>query len=159
MEESCQPDAPAASSPGKKSPRYPLDRKLGGPQSPSGHSVEGKNSQPPPEIEPRSSDRPAHSLVAIPTELSPLIGVSFGSPCNPKRMDTRITTSLWNCQQIRRNGDLYLDSITIYTSSIPPNFLFSEFKKKSFSIFVAQTTLVLTGTLSILPNTVSHRGK
>jgi hypothetical protein len=44
-----------------KSLRYPLDRRLGGPQSRSGHGVEEKNSQPPPGIEPRSSDRPARS--------------------------------------------------------------------------------------------------
>jgi hypothetical protein len=31
-----------------KSPRYPLDRGLGGPQSPSGRGGEEKNSQPPP---------------------------------------------------------------------------------------------------------------
>jgi len=35
-----------------KSPRYPLDRRLGGPQSRSGHGGEEKNSQPPPGIEP-----------------------------------------------------------------------------------------------------------
>jgi hypothetical protein len=31
-----------------KSPRHPLDRRLGGPQSQSGHGVEKKNSQSPP---------------------------------------------------------------------------------------------------------------
>jgi hypothetical protein len=44
-----------------KSPQNPLDRRLGGPQCRSGHSVEVKNSQPPPEFELRSSDRLAHS--------------------------------------------------------------------------------------------------
>jgi hypothetical protein len=44
-----------------KNPRYPLDRRLGGPQSRFGHSVEEKNSQPSPGIETRSSDHPAHS--------------------------------------------------------------------------------------------------
>jgi hypothetical protein len=39
----------------------------------SGHGVEEKNSQPPPGTEPRLFDRPDRSLVAIPTELSPLI--------------------------------------------------------------------------------------
>jgi hypothetical protein len=34
-----------------KSPRYPLHRKLGGPQGRSGRGGEEKNSQPPPEIE------------------------------------------------------------------------------------------------------------
>jgi hypothetical protein len=32
-----------------KGPRYPLDRRLGGPQSRSGHGDEEKNSQPPPQ--------------------------------------------------------------------------------------------------------------
>jgi hypothetical protein len=35
-----------------KSPWYPLDTRLGGPQSYSGRGGEEKNSQPPPEIEP-----------------------------------------------------------------------------------------------------------
>jgi hypothetical protein len=42
-----------------KCPWYPLDMRLGGPQSWFGHGVEEKNSQPPPGIEPRLSDRPA----------------------------------------------------------------------------------------------------
>jgi hypothetical protein len=55
-----------------KSTWYPLDRRLGGPQSRSGRGGEEKNSQPPPGIEPSNPDRPARSLVAIPTELSRL---------------------------------------------------------------------------------------
>jgi hypothetical protein len=35
-----------------KSPSYPLNRRLGGPQSRSGHGGEEINSQPPPGIEP-----------------------------------------------------------------------------------------------------------
>jgi hypothetical protein len=35
-----------------KNPRYPLDRRLGGPQSRSGRGVEEKNSQPLPGFEP-----------------------------------------------------------------------------------------------------------
>jgi hypothetical protein len=35
-----------------KSPRYPLDRKLGGPQSRSGRCGDEKNSQPMPRLEP-----------------------------------------------------------------------------------------------------------
>jgi len=35
-----------------KIPCYPLDRRLGGPQSPPGRGVEEKNSQSPPGIEP-----------------------------------------------------------------------------------------------------------
>jgi hypothetical protein len=52
MELSGQLHAPAALPPGKEPPlQYPLYRKLGGPQSWSGHGVEEKNSQPSPEIE------------------------------------------------------------------------------------------------------------
>jgi hypothetical protein len=43
-----------------KSPRYPLDRRLGGPQSCSVCSEE-KNSQPPPGIEPQNPDRSVRS--------------------------------------------------------------------------------------------------
>jgi hypothetical protein len=43
----------------RKSPWYPLDRRLGGPQSRSGRCGEEKNSQPPPGIEPWNPDSPA----------------------------------------------------------------------------------------------------
>jgi hypothetical protein len=51
MEMSGQLHTPAAFPQGK-SPRYPLDRRLGEPQSRSGHGNEEKNSQFPPGIEP-----------------------------------------------------------------------------------------------------------
>jgi hypothetical protein len=51
MEVSGQLHAPAASTPGK-SLWYPLERRLGGPQSRSGRGGEEKNSQPPLGIEP-----------------------------------------------------------------------------------------------------------
>jgi hypothetical protein len=60
MEVSGQLHTPAAFSQGK-SPQYPLDRRLGGPQSHSGYGGGEKNSQPPPEIEPQNPDHPAHS--------------------------------------------------------------------------------------------------
>jgi len=44
-----------------KSPLFPLDRRLVGPQCRSENGGEEKKSQPPPGIEPRSSDRPAGS--------------------------------------------------------------------------------------------------
>jgi hypothetical protein len=56
-----------------KSPQYPLDRSLDGPQSRSGRGGEKKNSQPPQRIEPYNPDRPACSLLAIPIELSRLL--------------------------------------------------------------------------------------
>jgi hypothetical protein len=62
--------APDALPPGKD-PRYPLHRRLGGPQIRSRRGGEEKNSQPPPGIEPQNSARPACS-VAILTELSQL---------------------------------------------------------------------------------------
>jgi hypothetical protein len=42
-------------------PRYPLDRRLGGPQNWSGHRGQRKNPLPLPGIEPRSPSRPARS--------------------------------------------------------------------------------------------------
>jgi hypothetical protein len=48
-----------------KSPRYPLDRRLGGPQSRSGRGGEEKNSNPPPEIEHLNFDLPAEVDVNI----------------------------------------------------------------------------------------------
>jgi hypothetical protein len=42
-----------------KNPWYPLDRRLGGPQIPSGRGSEEKNSQPPPGIETENPDCPA----------------------------------------------------------------------------------------------------
>jgi len=54
MEVSVQFHAPSASPQGR-SLRYPLDRRLGGPQSRSGRGVKEKNSQL------RSSDRPSRS--------------------------------------------------------------------------------------------------
>jgi hypothetical protein len=56
-----------------KSPQYPLDRRLGGPQSLSGRGGEEKNSQPPPGIEPPNPNAPARSSVGIPTELPRLL--------------------------------------------------------------------------------------
>jgi hypothetical protein len=47
--------------PPRKSPWYPLDRRLGRPQSRSGRGGEEKNSQSSPGIEPHNPDRPARS--------------------------------------------------------------------------------------------------
>jgi hypothetical protein len=52
------------------SPRYPLYRRLGGPQSWSGRYVEEKNLLPLAGIQPRLLGCPVRSLVPIPTELS-----------------------------------------------------------------------------------------
>jgi hypothetical protein len=61
MEVSGQLHGPAALPPGKE-PWFPLDRRLGGPQSRSGRGGEEKNSQPPSGIEPQNPSRPARSL-------------------------------------------------------------------------------------------------
>jgi hypothetical protein len=47
--------------PGERTPRYPLDRRLGGPQSRSGYRGYRKNPLSPPGIEPRSPGRPSRS--------------------------------------------------------------------------------------------------
>jgi hypothetical protein len=56
-----------------KSPLYPFNRRLGGPQSHSGNDGEEKNSQLWPGNEPKNPDDPTYSLVVIPTELSQLL--------------------------------------------------------------------------------------
>jgi hypothetical protein len=58
---SSQRHAPAALYPRGKDPRYPLYRRLGGPQSRSGHRGYRNNSLSLPGIEPRSLSRPARS--------------------------------------------------------------------------------------------------
>jgi hypothetical protein len=58
---SSQRHAPAALYPRGKDSRYPLDRRLGGTQSRSGHRGYRKNPLPPPGIEPRRPGRPARS--------------------------------------------------------------------------------------------------
>jgi hypothetical protein len=72
MDMSCQLHAPAALPQGKR-PWYPLDRRLGGPQSRSGRGGEEKNSRPLSGIEPWNPDRPARSLPIILTEPSRLL--------------------------------------------------------------------------------------
>jgi hypothetical protein len=79
-----------AALPQRKSPHYPLHRRLGGSQSRSGYGIEEKNSQLPPGIEPLSSDRPARSQslyrlsypgssgVTVPVKISFLMSLDFG---------------------------------------------------------------------------------
>jgi hypothetical protein len=63
----------------EKIPRYPFDKRLDGPQNRSGHRVEEKNSQPPPEIEYSSSD---------------LVQASIFRHCKIKDMDADTVTDL-----------------------------------------------------------------
>jgi hypothetical protein len=67
--------------PREKSSRYPLHRRLGGPESRSGCYGEEKNLLPPTGIEPQFPDRPAGSLVTVPTEFRPF----------------RLTQAKWGC--------------------------------------------------------------
>jgi hypothetical protein len=53
-----------------KSPQYPLDRRLGGPQVSLNMVLKKKNSQSPVGIKNQTYDHPAHSLITILTELS-----------------------------------------------------------------------------------------
>jgi hypothetical protein len=76
MEVSGQPHTPAALPPGKEL-LVPTGYEAGWAQSRSGRGGEEKNFQPPPGIEPPNPDRPARSLVAIPTELSRLLLMLF----------------------------------------------------------------------------------
>jgi hypothetical protein len=69
MEVSGQLSRPGRFTP-SESPLYPSDRRLGGPQSRSGRGGEEKNSHPQQRIVLYNPDRPARSLVAMPTELS-----------------------------------------------------------------------------------------
>jgi hypothetical protein len=61
MEVSSQLHAPATLSPGYKAPSYPLNRRLGGPQSRYGRSGEETNLLLLSFIEPQFLGRPAHS--------------------------------------------------------------------------------------------------
>jgi len=64
-----------------KSPWYPLDKRLGGPQSRPGSGGEEKYSQSLPELEP-----PTIQPVAQPTELSLRFSKPCGSPKSPNRL-------------------------------------------------------------------------
>jgi hypothetical protein len=60
-----QRHAQAALCPRRKDPRYPLYRRLGGPQSRSGHRGYRKNLSPLQGVEPRSAGRPVRSQTLI----------------------------------------------------------------------------------------------
>jgi hypothetical protein len=79
-----------------KSSCYPLDRRLDGTQSHSGRGGEEKNSQSPPGIEPKNPDRPARSLVAIPTELSRLFHMKCYNP-NIRKYVLDVTINIHVC--------------------------------------------------------------
>jgi hypothetical protein len=72
MEVSGQLHAPAALPPGK-SPWYPLDRRLGGPQSRSGRGGEEKNFLLPPGTEPFFFEVPPLASDALLATLHPLL--------------------------------------------------------------------------------------
>jgi len=77
MEVSCQLHDPAAL-PQRKSPWYPLDRRLGRPQDKSGCGGEDKNSQNLPGIEPCSSSlQPNHYIKLL--QLCPVMDMKIKS--------------------------------------------------------------------------------
>jgi hypothetical protein len=78
MEVSGQLHASAALPPGKD-PRYPLDRRLGGPQNRSERGGEEKNSQPPARIEPDNPDLPIRIPVLYRLILTIFISKTFNS--------------------------------------------------------------------------------
>jgi hypothetical protein len=61
----------------EKSPWYPLDRRLGGPQSRSGRCGEEKNLLPLPGIEPQFLNRPVYSPVAIDVSIDMYHNIRF----------------------------------------------------------------------------------
>jgi hypothetical protein len=93
--------------PQRKSPYYPLHRRLGGPRSNTGRGSEEKNYQLPPGIEPYNPDGPARSLVAIPNEPSRLLWHAWER--------WRMHTELWSKNLNGRDqaGDLDIDGTII----------------------------------------------
>jgi hypothetical protein len=97
MGEIGQRHVPAAFCPRGKDPQYPLDRRLGGPQSRSGHRGSRKNHLPLPGIEHRSSGRWSQTLyrLSYPFYGKLQIGVSrsgkgFRSRCNDRHERRRM---------------------------------------------------------------------
>jgi hypothetical protein len=81
----------------RKSPRYPLDRRLGGPQSRSGRSRKEKNSQPPPPagVQPPNPDRLVRS--------QSLHQLSYPGSPNPVTIHNYLLTRLL-CSGVIRNN-------------------------------------------------------
>jgi hypothetical protein len=73
-----------------KSPRYPLDKRLGGPQSRSGHSGEENNSQPP-ESNPRTNLYPSRY-----TDWA-IAAVGRIVVANWRRISLQAKINLWHC--------------------------------------------------------------
>jgi hypothetical protein len=73
-----------------KGPRYPLYRRLDGPQSPPGRYGDVKNLLPLQGIEPLLLGRPARSLAVIPTELSRLFGNQYSRKSVHKLLNKEI---------------------------------------------------------------------
>jgi hypothetical protein len=76
---SAQLHVPAALPLGKE-PRYPLNRRLGGPRNRSGRLREGASLLPLPGIEHGSPDGPARGLVCLPTEMCQRPGRAVQGP-------------------------------------------------------------------------------
>jgi hypothetical protein len=79
-------------------PRYPVNRRLGVPQSRSGRGGEEKNSQPLPGIEPQNPDRPARSPVGIRLRnkvLSSLANCLYGISVKIRNLEFGVTRFGW----------------------------------------------------------------
>jgi hypothetical protein len=99
-----QRHAPAALYPRGKDPRYPLYRRLGGPQSRSGHRRYRKNPLPLPGIEPRSPGRPARSQT--------LYCLSYPAldSCTSKGLNLAVSVIRNTLKCRHKDGNLYLGS-------------------------------------------------
>jgi hypothetical protein len=94
MEVSDQLHAPAALHQGK-SPRYPLDRRLGGPQSRSEPGGEEKNSQPQPGVGPQNLDRPTRSKDSDKGSYNVTCYFMWSRNLTPHRMGRTETVGVW----------------------------------------------------------------
>jgi hypothetical protein len=93
MRVSGQRHAPAVLYPRGKNPRYPLYRRLGGPQSRSGHRDYRKNLLPLPDIEHWSPGRSVCSQDTKLTELPPAAGLYFDYTSDAPRFNLVKVTS------------------------------------------------------------------
>jgi hypothetical protein len=120
MEVSGQRYAPAALYPRKKDPRYPLYRRMGGPQSRSGHRGYRKSPLPLLGIEHRSSGRPGRLSDTILTELPLLYNV-----CTMNQLQKNFSNLCLNCMWIMADWheSKFYSSVNYHSWVSIPNFI------------------------------------
>jgi hypothetical protein len=140
------------------SPRYPLYRRLGGPQSWSGCYARMKIPLPLPGTEPRFLGRSAHSLVAILTELPQLSSCLISALLDLTVLGVLSVASLSYCHSVDR---------AVFRRCIPPgnlkykrylNSYLNQFKvtdvgvyfDESFSCHIAPSSITLRGHILFL---------